>query len=292
MKRVCATVLLSAVVAVVSTGAARADRSFGDPAGDQQNTPTAPGLDITTVDVSNAADGLVTFRVTIANYQSLPPGGVVAAVLDTDRNINTGERGLEASIILLKGLDGAERVVFEQYSPAAGALVEAPATNMSATFSAGVWTWTIPRSELSDTRGFAFGLIAAIVNASGSLGGVDIAPDGNELWVYELAGLPPAKLFASTPAGKPAKPVAGKPFTTSVLVTLADKITLVTSATVTCRVHVGSATIHATGRFHKPTTASCAMNVPPGAKGKTLRGTMTIHAMGGTIKKSFHFPVA
>ena len=69
MKRWLASLAVALALAALCAAVASADELFEDPAGDNQGV--AP--DVTTVEVSNTADGTITFRITIANYQTLPP---------------------------------------------------------------------------------------------------------------------------------------------------------------------------------------------------------------------------
>jgi hypothetical protein len=284
--------LLCALALALTAGAARADASFSDPAGDQVGSQAAP--DVTTVDVANTPAGVVTIRATVANYQELPPGTALVALLDTDKNVSTGDDGFEAAFTHGVTLDGSQVTVFERYSQFANALLEAPVQDMSSSFSAGTWTWSVARSELFQTAGFGLAIVAIAVKADGSLESADLAPDTGPLWEYDLVGVPPPparSLNASTPSGRPAKPIAGKPFAVSSLVTQDDLVSPATSVKVTCAVKIGSARVPAVGRFRAPTTASCAMTIPPRAKGKTLRGTMTVRAAEGTVRKTFVFRV-
>jgi len=237
---------------------------------------------------------VITIRATVANYQALPPGTVLGVVLDADKNDTTGDDGFEAAFTYGVALNGAEVAVFERYSQFAKELLEAPIQNMSTSFAAGVWTWSVARSELFQTSGFRFALVSVSVKPDGSIDGADLAPNEDPLWEYELVGVPPPPpraLFASTPAGRPAKPVAGKPFTVSSLVTQDDKVSPVSSVRVKCTAKAGSASLRAAGRFQAPTTATCAMKIPARAKGKTLRGTMVVQAAEGTVKKTFVFRI-
>ena len=146
MKRSLAALAAALAVAALSAAAASADASFDDPAGDNQGA--AP--DITTVAVSNTPDGNVTFQITIANYQVLPPppGARVhlSLFLDLDKNESTGQFGKEAEAIFVNILVNNGAVDFRRWD--GSEMVDVPETNMSSSLSAGVLTFTINRSEL------------------------------------------------------------------------------------------------------------------------------------------------
>ena len=296
MKRLLTGLTAALVVAALATGAARADTSYSDPAGDVFATnPAVVGIDLTAVEVSNTPDGTITFRVTIANAQTLPVLGAVGVGLDLDKNLDTGDDGMEAVAAYVRDPFGRESLVFERWSAAEGELVEVRTTAMSAGFSQGVFTWTVPRSELLDTSGFGFAVVSLVMAPDLVNFAADVAPNSTQLWVYDLVGLapppPPPTLSASNPTGSPPRPAAGKRFTTSVVVTRSDTGETVTSGTVACVIRVGAARIPAVGRFENG-RARCVTLVPRAAKGKNLRGTMSIGALGASVKKSFAFRVA
>jgi hypothetical protein len=150
---------------------------------------------------------VITFRVTIANYQTLPPHSAITVLFDLDKNGATGDQGFENAITHEVDPTGQSRLVFERYDKSRFALVEVPASNLSASFTAGVLTLTIPRSELQNTTTFEHGVFAVVVDDDESDVAGDVAPDQG-LWTYNLEGLPPPRLSASRlvltpPGGRP-----------------------------------------------------------------------------------------
>ena len=92
-------VLLAIVAAGLAVGgAALADAAFSDAAGDNNEAP-----DITSVEVSETADGMLTVRATVANYQTLPPELFFNLWFDLDHNTRTGADGDEANILYQAG---------------------------------------------------------------------------------------------------------------------------------------------------------------------------------------------
>jgi hypothetical protein len=273
-------VTLAVSLAGVAVAAeAFAAASFSDPAGDQKGTPGA-GLDITAVDVTHASDGLITFRVRIANYQVLPPTSFIAVFLDLDRDFNTGDLGDDVQI----GWSPSLGVAIERWDGAH--YVSAPADSLTAGFSDGLFTLTIPRSELGSVGSFDF-LVGTSAVLDGTLN-TDVAPAISSRWTYDLI---PLVMSASRLVGSRAQPVAGKRFVVSTRISRADTGVAVTAGSVTCTARVGTTKLRATGRFAGG-VAQCVMSVPRGATGKALRGTVTIRAGGGSLQKPYSFRVA
>jgi hypothetical protein len=69
-----------------------AGASFSDSTGDGNEAP-----DITSVQVSDAADGTVTVRVAVGNLQTLPPDTRFLLRFDLDNDAATGAGGDEAA---------------------------------------------------------------------------------------------------------------------------------------------------------------------------------------------------
>ena len=121
--------------------------SFSDAAGDDNAAP-----DITSVDVSESAEGVVTVAVAIANFQQLPEETWFNLWFDLDSNANTGDAGDETLVryvstgaVEIWDWDGAE-------------MVERPAEGITGSFQGGMLTVTVPKVDLGgDTK---FGILA------------------------------------------------------------------------------------------------------------------------------------
>jgi hypothetical protein len=276
-------------VGLLAAPSASGDASFDDPAGDQRNTEELVAPDITAVQVSNTPDGLITVRLSVANHTSLPSSSRIAALFDVDRRIETGELGFEYAV--RHDVDGSGRatLTFERWDEGVFQLVQIPATNLSSSFSAGVFTLTVPRSELGNTTGFQFGMYAARLDPDGDDHAVDDAPNAN-LWSYELTGLPAPRLSTTGLVVMPGRPVAGKSFVVHAGVRRVDTGTPVTSASVSCTARIGGAKARAVGRFSGG-RARCVVSVPRAAKGKTLRGTITIRADRAAVSRNFSYRI-
>jgi hypothetical protein len=270
------------IVAFSTTGATSAptDTSFVDAAGDQRG-PQGAGLDITLVEVTNTNDGVVTFRVTIGNHRVLPPRSFIAVFFDLDKNQDTGDLGDDAQI----GWSPESGLTLERWG--GDRFVRFSVHELEAGFSDGVFTLRIPRTELANAASFDF-LIGTLMAAEQG-NGTDVAPALGSHWTYEIVER--FTLSASRPTATPKQPVAGKRFTVSMAVTRADTGEALGSGSVLCAARVGTAKLRAVSRYASG-TARCAMTVPRGTRGKTLRGTITARGGGSSVTKSFSFRVA
>jgi hypothetical protein len=143
-------VLVAVVTAAVGVGgAALAAASFSDATGDHHEAP-----DITAVDVSEA-DGLLTVRVSVANFQALPPESFFNLWFDLDRNASTGDDGDEANV------NYQANGVLDFYRWNGRELARSASTGMSGTFAAGVFTLTAPTSAFGAPAGFDLLVVSA-----------------------------------------------------------------------------------------------------------------------------------
>lgn len=289
LKRSRAALTIALALSALAAAAASADASFEDPAGDILGA--AP--DVTTVAVSNTPDGNITFQITIANYQALPPPPSarvhLALFFDLDRNQSTGELGNEAEAVFVNILVNNGAVDFRRWD--GSQMVDVPETKMSSSLSAGVLAFTVNRSELSNVTGFAF-RVEALTFVDGVGPRFDFAPDEG-YWTYDLVvpPPPPPPLSASKPVGTPTRPVAGRRFTVRSVVTRSDTGEAVTAGSVMCTARVGTVRLPAEGRF-RVGRAQCVMAVPRKAKGKALRGSMAVRAVGASVTTRYSFRVS
>jgi hypothetical protein len=151
-------------VAGLASGAA----SYSDAAGDDNAAP-----DITSVQVSESPEGLVTIVVDVRNYQTLPAESWFNFWFDVDSDAETGEEGDEA----LVRFHSTGRIDFLFWN--GSQLVERSPTGMTGRFAAGALTLTLPESAFGGLS--SFGLLA--VSARGQPFGEaefvasDFAPD-------------------------------------------------------------------------------------------------------------------
>jgi len=132
---------------LVFAAAALADASFSDAEGDNNAAP-----DVTSVTVSESADGTITITLTVANYQALPSNSWVNLWFDLDSNQRTGDAGDEALVRYVS--NGTMEFFFWDGTE----LVGRPSAEMTGRFEAGVLTVTVPKSALNSPA--SFGVLA------------------------------------------------------------------------------------------------------------------------------------
>jgi len=173
--KVLACVAAAASILVVAATALAAS-SFTDPAGDNNAAP-----DVTGVAVSETADGNLTIAATIANYQALPANSWVNLWFDLDSNPRTGDDGDEALVQYFD--DGG--IQFWRWN--GSTLVRRQATGMTASFAAGVLTFTGPKAALDGAASFDLLTVASRgqdVGEDDDLIASDTAPNtGRGRWV-------------------------------------------------------------------------------------------------------------
>jgi hypothetical protein len=280
---------LGAAAALVLLPGASAAGVFSDPIGDQVDKENLIGPDITMVEVDHTPS-VVGVRVTIGNYPAMPPSSRLVILFDLDKDIATGDQGFEHAVNYDVDASGSSRVTFERFEPSRFSLVEVPGSTVSAEFAGGALTALVPRSELRTGTDLAFGVYAVRFGADRREVAGDVAPNAN-LWLYELVERTTFRLAASAFVVSPRRPLAGKQFSISSVVTRADTGTRVGRGSVSCRVRVGNDALRARGSF-RGRSARCTMAIPRTATGKRLTGSMTVRAHGTAVTKRFSFRVA
>ena len=146
-------------------------------------------------------------------------------------------------------------------------------------------------SELDNSSRFRFSLLSADVNtAIQSVVAVDVAPDDLTFWRYSLANRPALRLSAKRFVTTPGRPLAGKPFAIDLPVTRSDTGRAITSGAVSCRVLAAEKRVAAKGSVVHG-AGRCAFVVPARARGKVLRGTVTVRTGGKSVAADFSYVV-
>ena len=122
---------------------ALADATFSDAPGDHNAAP-----DLTTIDLSETPEGLLTLRATVANYTALPPEAFFNLWFDLDRDARTGDGGDEANILY------EASGVIDFYRWNGRDMVRTPPTGITALFTDGVLTVTLPKAALGNPAAF------------------------------------------------------------------------------------------------------------------------------------------
>jgi hypothetical protein len=169
-----------------------------------------------------------------------------------------------------------------------------PATSLIFSYQGGVAV-TISAAELGNTKRFGFAVIAVsgivIDPATGDLDFTnavsDVAPAaGAGLYPYEVKITPPSLVVRRfTPS--PRIPTAGRAFTLRLVAARSDTGAVVQNGRVNCVGRIGNARLRAQVQRVVGGAATCTWNIPPLAKGKTFRGSVSVVFEGLRASQSF-----
>ena len=250
-------------VALLAVPGALAERAFTDPAGDAGTAP-----DITAVRVSHDAS-VVSIALT-TNAAALSDETTFWGYIDTDANAATGfpAHGVGAELFFLADADGGllARLV-------GNSLVFDFNSGLSTSFTGGVFTVRLNRQTFGTVERFAFAMESELEDANGDTIASDLAPDGPPFYGYSFV---PLVLTVDPVSAAPKAPAAGKPLVLSARVGRSDGQPF-TAGTVACRARVGAAAIRTTPSVAGG-LARCSLRVPKTARGKQLRGSITVSA--------------
>jgi hypothetical protein len=260
-------------------------QTFTDSTGEDASAP-----DITTVAVSNDDAGLITFKINISNRPALTSDMTILLFLDSDQQATTGDpQALGADYAI--ELDPGSVALFQWN----GSDYAAAASQASVTYSYDATGATIRASavDLNKTKGINFAVIAVsgvVIDANGNADFTnahrDYAPDlGHGFFSYPVLTKLTLKVAAFTTAPKPAK--AGKPFIVGLAATESDTNGPVTAGTVTCAATIATKRIAASGHAVTSGVATCTWKLPKTAKGKTIRGSITLVVKGVKVTRTF-----
>ena len=272
---------LAVAFLLIMVPGALADQSLTDPTGDAGSAP-----DIGAVSATNDPAGNITLTIA-TNEPQLDPNAAFFAYFDTDSNGATGlqEAGIGAEYFLLADATGA--ILAEVQGNVIFVHLTSTAT---AGYSAGTETIRVNRSDLGDASSFRFLVESDQDDGNGNTLATDKAPDGPPYPEYSLTQAVVLTLSVARPAPLKGKPVAGKPFVVAATVTRSDGAAF-TSGVVSCKARVGTKSLRAAGLV-RPGSARCSMRVPKSAKGKLLRGTMSVSTSGAAaVSRTFAFRI-
>lgn len=136
--------------ALVFAGVALSAGSYSDVRGDNNAAP-----DITSVGVAEPVMGSIELTIAVGNFQTLPDNSWVNVWFDLDSDPETGDGGDEALVRYLS--DGSLAV----YVWDGAQLADAPAASVSASFSAGTLTLSLPKSVLGAESSFGILVVSA-----------------------------------------------------------------------------------------------------------------------------------
>jgi hypothetical protein len=256
--------------------------TFQDSTGERPDSP-----DITTILVSNTNSGELSFKIN--PFARVTDDMLIGIDIDVDANAATGDpdTGADYAIELFRGSanlfrwDGTNFSRRQNDPPQATLTFSGPEIKINA-------------SELGNTTHLKFDAIVItgiVVDSSGDLdftnARADIAPDvGHGLYDYPVKTAP-LKLLAKKFAISPSRPIAGRTLTANLTVARNDTGAVLKGGTVTCSATVGGARIGV--RIHRfvGSQARCAWAIPSSARGKSIRGSITVVFEGKRITRSF-----
>lgn len=284
-------------VARTPAQAAAGSSSFTDPSGDAGVAP-----DITSVLVSNDDQGLITFRITVPNRSALGPDDAVAVPLGTDDpNLVSGLRSDGTNFVLVLEATGPSLLAWNGEDMVA---VDPAPGSLTGSFSNGLGVVTVLQEDLApgfpdmsvpiELTFYALG----IAFTGNDVLAQDDAPDGDGVWKYRLVETRRVVL-TSFSAGKTVK--AGTTLIVFMGAAHTDTGAAVTSGKIGCRAHLENSALKgkaqfftvvltspATGRTVRSPKATCSFKVPKqNAKGKTIRGSVSLRESGVTLSRSF-----
>lgn len=304
MKRFLAVLFAAAVAAFTVTMTASAEQSYTDPGGD-----AGPGTDITGITVKNDQAGLITLQVGAAN--PIVANHAIAVFIDADKNPATGDDGIEAWMY------GGPLVGAAFFSCSAGGCNETnPAGFGARAASANVTEFTFNASAIGNSASFNFDAISISIDPSdvnfwdmaGTFtydlvypqcgngkdddadGTVDASDLGCSSATDDNEADDPVNVRLGAAKAKPAVPKAGSVVTISAGTTRVETGKPLESGTVSCTAKAAGKTLRGTGSVVSG-NAVCKLKVPVAAKGKPVRGAMTVKYKTATAKSPFSFRV-
>jgi hypothetical protein len=268
-----------------SSHAAANAQTFTDSIGEDANAP-----DITSIAVSNDDAGLITFQVNISNRPALTPDMFVLVFLDTDQNASTGAAdflGAEYAIDLEPGSVGLFQWNGTDF-------MQAPSqTSLTYAYASTGATIHLSAADLGSTKGIGFGVEAVsgvTVDAAGNPNfdnaHADLAPDvGHGFYSYQVLTKLVLTVTAFTTSPKP--PKAGRTFSVSLAATENDTKGPVRAGTVTCPATLAGKRTVAVRHVVANGVATCVWRIPKTAKGRIMRGTITLTLQGAHVTRPF-----
>lgn len=267
-----------------SSHAAANSQTYNDSTGEDAAAP-----DITNVVVSNDDAGLITFQVNIPNRPTLTPDMYMLIFLDTDQNASTGATdflGAEYAIELDPGAVTLFQWNGSDFTPAASQ------SSLTYAYANGA-TIRVSAADLGKTKGINFGVIAVSGLTFDAAGNPvfdnehrDLAPDpGHGFFSYQVLTKLVLTVTAFTTSPKP--PKAGRTFSVSMAATENDTKGPVRAGTVTCPATLAGKRAVAVRHVVVNGIATCVFSIPKTAKGRLLRGSITLTLQGAHVTRPF-----
>jgi len=260
-------------------------QTFTDSVGEDAAAP-----DITSIGVSNDDAGNITLQVNISNRPALTPDMLLLLFLDTDNNSATGDPdslGADYAIQLQAGAIGLFQWNGSDY-------VNAPSqTSLTYAYATTGATIHVSAADLGRTKLLRFVAIAIsgiVVDAAGNPDFTnvhgDTAPDsGHGLYSYQVLTKLVLTVTAFTTSPKP--PKAGRTFSVSLAATENDTKGPVRAGTVICPATIAGKRVVAVTHVVANGIATCVWRIPKTAKGRIMRGSITLTLQGAHVTRPF-----
>jgi hypothetical protein len=282
--------LAALVVAVPAAlgGSARTvanTQTFNDSIGEDANAP-----DITSVGVANDEAGNITLQINISNRPALTPDMFLLVFLDTDQNPTTGDvsaLGADYAIDLEQGAVGLFQWNGSDFTFATSQ------TSLTYAYGSTGATIHISAADLGKTKAFNFGVVAAsgvTVDANGNPNfdnvHQDNAPDlGHGFWSYQVLTKLVLSVTAFSSSPKPAR--SGRTFSVSLAANENDTNGPVASGAVSCAATLAGKRVAAASHVIANGVATCVWRIPKTAKGRIMRGSITLTVRDAHVTRPF-----
>ena len=303
MKRFLTVLLASIVAAFTLVMTAGAEQSYTDAGGD-----AGVGTDITGINVRNDQAGLITVQVTSAS--AIVGNHAVAVFIDSDKNPATGDDGDEAWMF------GGPLVGASFFSCNSGGCSETNPPSFDARAAgSNVTEFRFNRSEIGNSASFNFAAISISIDppnvnfwdAAGSFtydlafpqcgngrdddgdGAVDTQDLGCSSAADENEADDPVNVTLGAAKAKPAAPKAGSMATISARTTRVETGKPLESGAVSCTAsYAGGKKLRGSGSVAAG-NAVCKLKLPTTARGKAVRGVMTVTYKTAKATSAFSF---
>jgi len=278
-----ASVLLGAAMLAVAAQGRSLSNSQTFPDSDTA-AESATNVDLTSIVVSNDDVGDLTLRANVGNQPTLTSQMAVTVYIDADRSAATGVNLRGAGIDYGISLTANDKVTF--FQPSGGKLVATtPPPSLSAHYDGSAATFQVNARDIGNTKSFAFAASSVAGHTNGA--DLDYAPEGASpgTFVYDV------KIAVTLHSGRltltPSPARAGKRLTVSLPVTESDTNGPITTGKVQCAASLGNKQLAIRSGGVANGVASCRVLLPRAAKGKIVKGRITVVVEGVKLTKHF-----
>jgi hypothetical protein len=254
--------------------------------------PAAP--DIAAITVSNNDAGVIQFQINVPNRPQLTQDIELDLFVDSDNNTATGDPDLAGTDYLILVQRNEVFLLRWDGTGYIRRFGDPSSVTLSLAYQGG-FRIGISAAELGNTRQFKFIMFVGSGVTFDPVTGdpnydniaVDIAPGGGAgLYAFEVRLAKPTlvvRRFGSTPA----RPIAGRAFALWLQAARSDTGALLQGGQVRCLGRVGGSALRAQSGQFVGRRAVCTWRLPPKAKGKRFRGSITIVFEGLRTTRSF-----